>query len=141
VNSLFWLGYGITLIVAFSLGNFVADFMNVRRAQRAADAEPFPEPDDAVEPPEDDDEDDDVCLRVGMRVICNLSPATHTHGVIIGFTMHADPDGPMLAIVNVGDGAMPMPINVDLVEPHGPPPGPGPGPGYRDNAKPDKQWN
>lgn len=100
-------------------------------AKRAADAEPFPEPE------ADDDEDDvDICLRVGMPVVCRLSDVSHTHGVILGFAMSADPDGPMLAVVDV-NAPHPMPIDVDLVEPRGQP---APA-GYRESANPNKQWN
>jgi len=101
-------------------------------ADDAADEEgaagDFPEP----------EEDDDVCLRPGARVVCNLSDHAHTHGVILGFTMSAI-EGPMLAIVDLGCGGPPMPINVDLVDPVDPD-GDGPTIGYRDNAGP-KQWN
>jgi hypothetical protein len=101
-------------------------------------AEPFPEPDpaDIADEPADDEEED-VCLRVGMRVVCHLSEATHTHGVIMGFAMSEKKGAPMLAIINVGD-APPMPIDVDMVVPIG---GIAPPPSYRTNANPDKQWN
>jgi len=91
-------------------------------------AEPFPEPDQ-----EDVAEVESACLRVGMRVVCHLSEASHTHGVLLGFTMGMEPGGPMLAVVDVGDGSPAMPIDVDMVEPVAMPE-----PGYRDNANPNK---
>jgi len=107
---------------------------NAAAAKRVMDAEPFPEPDDDVD-------DVDVCLRVGMQVVCRLSENSHTHGVLLGFTMGTnasggpDTEGPMLAVVDVG-AAHPMPINVDLVEPRGVERAVG----YRENADP-KNWN
>ena len=103
-------------------------------AKRAMDAEPFPEPDDDVD-------DVDVCLRVGMQVVCRLSENSHTHGVLLGFTMGSnatggpDTDGPMLAVVDMG-APHPMPIDVDLVEPRNIERAVG----YRENADP-KNWN
>lgn len=104
----------------------------LRTAEAKAAEEAFPEPD---EPDEPEEEEDDVCLRPGTRVLCRLSGASHTHGVLRGFAM-STPDGPMLAVVDVGGGAPFMPIDVDLVEPAGD----GPPVGYRDNAKPN-EWN
>lgn len=137
MSPFFWIGCGaVAVCAAYVAGALGADWAAKQRVKRAMDAEPFPEPDDADIA--DGQDDEDVCLRVGMRVVCNLSPNSHTHGTIIGFTMHVSPDGPMLAIVNVGGDAPPMPINVDLIEPAK---DSGPSPGYRTNASPNKQWN
>ena len=85
------------------------------------DYEPFPE---------------EVCLRVGMHVVCRLSESAHTHGVILGFTMRDAMDGPMLAIVDV-NASHPMPIDVDRVEPRGREEAVV---GYRESTDPSK-WN
>lgn len=106
----------------------------IAAAKEAADRDPFPEPEKDVA---DEDDDVDLCLRVGMPVVCVLSETSHTHGTILGFTMGVEP-GSMLAIVDVG-AMHPMPIDVDMVEPRGP--ARGPGPGYRESADPNKQWN
>jgi hypothetical protein len=108
----------------------------IAAAKAAADAEPFPEPDEEDDVADEED-DIDICLRVGMPVVCILSETSHTHGTILGFTMGMEA-GAMLAIVDVG-AQHPMPISVDQVEPRGP--ARGPGPGYRDSADPNKQWN
>ncbi len=128
----------LTALVSYGLG-FVRGEVAARAAlKREMNAEPFPEPepaDIADEADEPEEEEDDVCLRPGTRVLCRLSGASHTHGVLRGFAM-STPDGPMLAVVDVGGGAPFMPIDVDLVEPAGD----GPPVGYRDNAKPN-EWN
>lgn len=124
-----------------------------RRAQEAeaamkAAAEEAKATVEALDAAELDDEDDvegeDVCLRPGIRVRCNLSDCTHTHGVLLGFTMSAQPGGPMLAIVSIGPNIPVMPIDVDRVDPEGGEGDEGGGIplGYRDSAKPvDKSWN
>jgi len=121
---------------AYLMGYLRGEVSERMAAKRAMDAEPFPEPDPADIADEADGEEEDVCLRVGMRVVCHLSEAAHTHGTIMGFAMSDKRDAPMLAIVNVGD-APPMPIDVDMVVPIGN----GPPPSYRTNANPNKQWN
>jgi len=85
----------------------------------------------------DEDDDVDVCLRVGMPVVCRLSETSHTHGVILGFAIGSAKDGSMLAIVDVGR-APAMAIDVDKVEPHM---ARSPEAGYRESADPNKQWN
>jgi hypothetical protein len=98
--------------------------------------------------PESEEEDEDVCLRPGQRVVCNLSDRTHTHGIILGFTIGAHADGTtMLAIVDLGNGAPTMPIDVDRIDPVdvGSDDGSGPGVTYRESGRNDpanpKQWN
>lgn len=105
-------------------------------AKRKTDAEPFPEPDPEEDEADDGEDDIDVCLRVGMHVVCRLSNASHAHGVLVGFAMSPTPDGPMLAVVDV-NAPHPMPIDVDLVEPsgHAAPAG------YRESANSNKRWN
>lgn len=93
---------------------------------------------------DDEDDDEDVCLRPGTRVRCNLSDCTHTHGVLIGFTMNPHPGGPMLAIVSIGPNIPAMPIDVDRIDPEvlDGDEGGGIPRGYRDSAKPiDRSWN
>ena len=141
MNHFFWIGCGLALCAAYLGGTLSADWTAKQRAKRAKDAEPFPEPEPDEAAEVDDGEDDvdiDICLRVGMRVTCRLSESSHTHGVLIGFAMDSTAGRPMLAMVDVGRGAPPMPIDVDMVEPAGKPEREA---GYRESADPSKQWN
>ncbi len=109
-------------------------------AQAAVDA--MNEEDDEDE---EDEDEEDVCLQPGARVRCNLSDCTHTHGVLIGFTMNPHPGGPMLALVSLGPGLPVLPIDVDRVDPDGVDGDEGGGIplGYRDSVKPksNSNWN
>lgn len=136
LSLIFFLALALTALLSYVLG-FARGEVTARAAlKREMNAEPFPEPEPEEDDVDDEEDDVDVCLRVGMPVVCRLSGSSHTHGVILGFAMSADSDGPMLAVVDV-NAAHPMPIDVDLVEPRGQ----GAPAGYRENANPNKQWN
>lgn len=107
-----------------------------KEAQKGSSSESDDEDDDGDDFADEDD-DVDVCLRVGMPVVCRLSETSHTHGVILGFAIGSTEKGPMLAIVDVGR-APAMAIDVDKVEPHM---ARSPEAGYRESADPNKQWN
>lgn len=108
-----------------------------KEAQKGSSSESDDEDDDGDDFADEDD-DVDVCLRVGMPVVCRLSGTSHTHGVLLGFAMGTSKDDPMLAIVDVGRRVPPMAIDVDRVEPHT---ARSPEAGYRESADPNKQWN
>lgn len=123
------------IVSVFYFGFVRGEVSERNRTRRMKDSEPFPEPE--ADEADGAEEDVDICLRVGMAVICRLSESSHTHGTLLGFAMSAAPDGPMLAVVDV-NAAYPMPIDVDLVEPR---PGRPMTAGYRENADPSKPWN
>lgn len=125
------------LYAGYCAGRAHASFLRFQAEQAKAKSDE----DDADDNDDGDDfadEDDvDVCLRVGMPVVCRLSETSHTHGVLLGFAVGSTEDGPMLAIVDVGR-APPMAIYVDKVEPHAARSSEA---GYRESADPNKQWN
>lgn len=106
-----------------------------KKAQKGSSSESDDEDDDGDDFADEDDVD--ICLRVGMPVVCRLSETSHTHGVLLGFAVGSTEDGPTLAIVDVGR-APPMAIYVDKVEPHA---ARSSETGYRESADPNKQWN